>query len=168
MNTRTGTTVQSLLGVMVSVCLAPFFATAQRAPSISLTPTNDNAVAISWKGKSATPIGDLFIIPEYQLERSGDLRNWETVGNIQSPSLNETVTIIDRAASPVFYRVASIISREYAQFGQAVLDFGQLDGADLFGANLFGASIVDASLRGANLGGADLRAADLSGSDMAG
>jgi uncharacterized protein YjbI with pentapeptide repeats len=154
---------------LVFLCLlAPFRASAQRAFSISLTPTYDGAVAISWKAQSATPLGDLFIVPQFQLERSADLRTWEPVGNTISPNLNEIVTVIDPQGSFSFYRVASIISTEYAQLSHGVLDSGGLDGADFLGADLFGASLMSASLRGANLSGTDLRSANFSGSDLSG
>lgn len=157
-----------VLCVLVVSCLTLPLANAQRAFNVSLTPTNDGAVAISWKAQSATPIGDLFIIPDFQLESSADLRVWTPIGNVLSPKLHDLITVIDPGGSAAFYRVASIISREYAQFSQAILDSGGLDGADLFGASLFGASIRDASLRGANLSGTDLRSADLTGSDLTG
>src|SRR5436190_8881591 len=141
-------------------------ASGQRAFNISFAPTNDDAVAISWKAQSATPIGDLFIVPDFQLERSADLRAWEPVGSSLSPTLNQIVTVIDPAGgSAAFYRVASTISKEYASLSQAALDFGGLEGADFFGANLFGATITSASLCGANLSGADLRSADLTDTD---
>jgi len=55
--------------------LAPV-AHAQRSFNVSVTPTNQNTLAVVWKVQSATPSGDFFVLPQYQVQRSPDLVNW--------------------------------------------------------------------------------------------
>ncbi len=43
---------------------------AQRAFNISVTPTNGPGVAISWKVQSTTPVGDLQLLPQYEVIRN--------------------------------------------------------------------------------------------------
>lgn len=143
-------------------------ADAQRSFNLSVTPTNQNGVAIRWKSQSATPVGDMVVVPQFQVERSGDLKTWTPVSGMIASSLGQTNAFTDMATNLGFYRVNSIIQKEYAQLSHAKLDSGQLQFADFFGATLFGASLVSATLSNANLGAADLRSADLSGADLSG
>ena len=59
---------------------------AQRNFSLTVVSTNQsiiqNAIVISWQAQSATPIGDLELVPEFQVERSTDLGIWEPVGDL--------------------------------------------------------------------------------------
>jgi len=143
-------------------------ANAQRSFTLLLAPTNGNGYALSWKAQSATPIGDLFVVPEFQLERSHDLKTWEPISGRLSATLGQRITMVDSNSSPAFYRVNSIISKAYAQLSHVKLDSGQLEGADFFGANLFGASLAQARLTGSSFSGADLRQADFSEADLSG
>src|SRR2546430_1635962 len=88
----------------LSACLGH----AQRSFTLSLAPTNENAVAISWQAQSATPIGDLIIVPAFQLERSPDLRTWEPIGEQFSPTLGQILTLTEPSSSLAFYRVSSV------------------------------------------------------------
>jgi uncharacterized protein YjbI with pentapeptide repeats len=143
-------------------------ANAQRSFSLTVVPTNQNAVAIKWKTQSATPVGDLVVLPQFQVERSSDLRTWLPVSGMISSALGQTNTFTDNTTELGFYRVNSIIQKEYAQMSNAKLNSGQLQFADFFGATLFGAHLVSATLSNAILSAADLRSADLSQADLSG
>ena len=143
-------------------------ASAQRGFKLSFMLTNQTGIAISWKAQSVTPTGDLLVVPQFQLERSPDLKTWTPISGKLSATLGQTITLVDSNSSPTFYRVRSIISKQYVQLSRARLNSGQLEGSDFFGANLFAASLVQARLTGASLSGADLRSADLSSADLSG
>jgi uncharacterized protein YjbI with pentapeptide repeats len=149
-------------------CAVVVPAEAQLRTSVSLSTTNQNGIVISWTAQSATPASALIIVPQYQVHRSRDLHNWARVGGLFSGALGQLLSLTDTNANVGFYRVQSIINKEYAALSGVKLDGGQLDGADFFGATLFGASIKQSSLVGANLSGADLRSADISSSDLSG
>lgn len=156
--------------LLFAACVSLFIpsADAQRSFSLTVTPTNQNAVAIGWKAQSATPVGDVVIIPQFQVQRSTDLINWTPVSGMITGALSQKLTFTDPAGSLGFYRVSSIINQEYAQLNNAKLDGGQLQFADFFGAQLFAASLQTAVLTNADLGGADLQSANVSGANLAG
>ena len=143
-------------------------ALAQRAFTISISLTNQSQVVVRWNAQFATPIGDLFITPHYQVQRSGDLQTWTSIGVPFTGALLTNTVLIDSISGAAFYRVESIISLEYAHLENKILDLGQLDGGDFFGASLFNASLKSAQLRGANFSGADLSNADLFEADLSG
>src|SRR5262245_11341838 len=144
-----------LLFAAVLTNLAPL-AYAQRSFTISVTPTNQNNVAIRWKAQSATPIGDLLLVPQFRVERSQDFINWSPISGKLSATLNQTLTLVDSNANAAFYRVQSFIEKEYGEMNGAKLASGELTGADFFGARLLGADLSEAILNGANLSAADL------------
>src|SRR5436190_7444381 len=133
---------------------------AQRTFSVSLGRTNGTNVVISWKAQSATPVNDLLVVPQFRVQRSSDLVNWMPITAVLSPSLGQTVSIVDTNSTAAFYRVISIISKEYAQLNQKKLSNAGFMGADFFGASLFGSKCDNADFSGANLSGTDLRGAD--------
>ena len=146
-----------------------FFTTpvfAQRAFTVSVAPTNGNATAVSWRAQSATPTGDLFIIPQFQVERSSDLKNWTPISGQLAATLNQRLTFADPQGGVGFYRVNSIINQEYAQLSNAKLDGGQLQFADFFGAELFAASLQSAVLTNASFAAADIRNANFSNANL--
>jgi len=93
------------------------------------------------------------MVPQFQVERSFDLTNWAPVSSLFSPNLGQTLDWGEPRGSVGFYRVASIIRKQYAQLSNARLAGGELSGADFFGANLFGASLNGSDLAGATLAG---------------
>src|SRR5262249_31819893 len=143
-------------------------ALAQRAFTVTIFPTNQNRIALSWKVQSATPIGDLFIFPQFRVQRTFDLKNWTPVSDLLSGSLGQILSLTDSNSPLGIYRVESVISRQYAELNNAKLSFGQLAGADFFGARLFGASLDQADLTRARLVAADLRSANLRGASLIG
>jgi uncharacterized protein YjbI with pentapeptide repeats len=153
-----------LTAIFLSGTLA---ALGQRSFNVSIALTNSGA-AISWKAQSATPNGDLFVIPQFLVERSPDLVNWTPVSGILSASLDQRVTFADTNNALAFYRVQSIIDLEYAHLDNVTPDGGQLASADFFGAELFGASLQQADLPSAEFPAADVRQADFANSDLAG
>jgi len=118
---------------------------AQRNFSLTVQPTNQNAITIKWRTQSATPVGDLFIIPQFQVERSVDLKTWTPISGLISSSLGVTNNFTDAGTGVAFYRVGSLIQKEYAQMSNAKLNNGELQFADLFGATLFAATFVSAT-----------------------
>src|SRR5689334_15590671 len=76
---------------------------AQRAFNLSIASTNAGA-AISWRAQSATPVGDLIMVPKFRVERSPDLLNWTRITGQLTASLNQTMTVTDSNAVPAFYR----------------------------------------------------------------
>src|ERR1043166_9464984 len=94
------------------VLVAPS-AHAQRSPTLKITPTNQNSLAITWKAQSATPTNDLLIIPQYRLERSPDMNNWTPITAKLSASLGQTLSVLDSNSPTAFYRVQSLIEKEY-------------------------------------------------------
>ena len=90
-------------------------ASAQRAFSVSVAPTNQNAVVVSWKVQSATPGGDFLLLPQFQVERTADLKNWTPISGMVTGALSQKLTFVYPAATVGFYRVNSIIDQEYAQ-----------------------------------------------------
>jgi uncharacterized protein YjbI with pentapeptide repeats len=153
-----------LLFVFGAICSAP----AQRAFKVSVSPTNSANVAIRWKAQSATPVGDLFIVPQFQVQRSTNLQTWTPITSLLTPALSQIVTVVDTNPGPAFYRVQSIIEKPYAQLNQAKLASGGFAGADFFGASLFAADLTDSDLTGASLSAADVRSADFTGADLRG
>jgi uncharacterized protein YjbI with pentapeptide repeats len=151
-----------LLMTPVAVCHA------QRAFSISIRTTNSVGPTISWKAQSATPVGDLFIVPQFVLQRSSDLKTWIPITTNIMASLGQTISVTDTNPGRAFYRVGSIIQKEYAQMSNVQLGSGQLAGADFFGATLFGTSFNQAQLPGASLSGADVTLADFTLADLSG
>jgi len=143
-------------------------ANAQRAFSVAITPTNQNRIAISWKAQSATPIGDLVILPQFRVHRTLDFKTWIPVSGLLSGSLGQTMSLSDSNSNIGIYRVESVISEEYAELNNAKLSFGQLAGADFFGARLFGTSLDQADLAHSSFVGADLRFANLRGASLIG
>jgi uncharacterized protein YjbI with pentapeptide repeats len=140
---------------------------AQRAFSLTLAPTNQN-FKLSWKVQSATPVGDLVVLPQFRVERSLDLKTWTPISGTMTGTLNQTLSATDSNVAAGFYRVQSMIEKPYATMNNAKLNSGQLTGANFFGAQLFHALLVSAQLNGANLSSADLRTADLTGADLRG
>src|SRR5262249_10887408 len=158
---------------LVMLLFLPLISNAQRDFNLAAATTNPANITVSWKAQSCIPVPGLILIPQFQVERSADLKTWSPVSDMFFPLLGQTVSWTDPQAGVGFYRVASIIRKQYSQLSNAKLSGGQLAGADLFGANLFGASLDDAELAGASLAGADLRSAnfhraDLSGADLFG
>jgi uncharacterized protein YjbI with pentapeptide repeats len=157
------------IGVLLAMVVPS--AHGQRAFTVSVRSTNQGGATISWKAQSATPVGDLVIVPQFVVERSADLQSWTTVSGTFSPSLSQTVTFTDTNGGFAFYRVGSIIQKQYAEMSNARLSSGGLAGADFFGARLFAARFDQAILTGARLSAADVRGgdftlADLSGADL--
>src|SRR6185312_12909519 len=156
-----------------AMCAANFFggapaAFSQRAFNLRIAPTNNTGVAVSWPCQSATPLGDLIILPQFVVQRSDDLQSWTSVSSNSTASLGQKLTFTDTSGARGFYRVQSIINQEYAEIPGAVLDFGDLTGADFFGANLFGASLQQTALTGSKFAAADLRNADFTQADLRG
>src|SRR5262252_7482898 len=141
---------------------------AQRNFTVTVAPTNQNRVVISWKAQSATPVGDLVVVPQFVVHRSQDLNTWTPISGMLSGTLNQTLSLVDSNTSAVFYRVQSVIEMEYAELNGAKLASSELTGADFFGARLLGADLDEATLAGVNFSGADLRSADFSGADLRG
>jgi hypothetical protein len=94
-------------------------ALAQRAFSVAIAPTNQNRVALSWKVQSATPIGDLFIIPQFRVQRTFDLKNWTSVSDLLSGSLGQILSLTDSNSTRGIYRIESVISSQYAELDNA-------------------------------------------------
>ncbi len=141
---------------------------AQRAFTVSVRSTNQGGATISWKAQSATPVGDLVVVPQFIVQRSSDLQSWTTVSGTFSPTLSQTVTFTDTNGGFAFYRVGSLIQKQYAEMSNARLNSGDLSGADFFGARLFGALFVQTKLLGARLSAADVRGADFTAADLRG
>ncbi|HXJ74914.1 MAG TPA: pentapeptide repeat-containing protein, partial [Candidatus Dormibacteraeota bacterium] len=156
-----------LLGLLI-LAGAPLDLRAQRDFSIKLAPTNQTAIRITWKAQSVVPLPGQIMVPQFQVERSFDLTNWAPVSSLFSPNLGQTLDWGEPRGSIGFYRVASIIRKQYAQLSNARLAGGELSGADFFGANLFGASLNGSNLAGATLAGADVRTANLKQADLRG
>ncbi len=143
-------------------------ASGQRAFTINVAPTNLNAAAVSWKVQSATPVGDLLMLPQFQVERSPDLKNWIPVSGMITGALSQKLVFTDPQSSLGFYRVNSLINQENAQLSNVKLDGGQLQFADFFGAELFAASLQSAILTNASFNAADVRHANFSSANLAG
>ena len=154
--------------LFVAAFALPVPVIAQRHFNVSITVTNQNQPLITWPVQSATPVGDLLLLPQFQVKGSPDLTNWTNIGVPMTGMLHQTLSAVDSNSSANFYRVQSIISEEYAQLDNAKLASSDLDGADFFGASLFGAQLDNSSLRGADLSGADLRNASLTEVDFTG
>jgi hypothetical protein len=154
--------------LIASAVLFAGTAGAQRDFAITSIASEPGSVLISWSVQSATPTGDLLVLPQFQVLRSTDLQIWTPVGALFSGALHQTLSLADTNGTAASYKVQSIISQEYAQLDNVTLSSGQLAGADFFGAELFGATLNQASLNGANFGAADLRNASLTGADLIG
>ena len=141
---------------------------SQRNFSVTISRTDQNNIQLTWTAQSATPIGDVFIIPQFEAQRSSDLTHWIPISGILSGSLHQILSVADSNSTSSFYRVQSIIQKEYAELNGAKLASGQLTGADFFGARLFRADLSDATLNGATLSAADVRFADFSNADLGG
>src|SRR5262245_61596599 len=100
-----------VLGVFLafSLTLTPP-ALAQRGFTVTRVPTNQNRIAISWKVQSATPIGDVFIIPQFRVQRTLDLKAWSPFSDLLSGSLGQTLSLVDSNSTFGAYRVESVIS----------------------------------------------------------
>ncbi|HWW01633.1 MAG TPA: hypothetical protein VNZ64_18185 [Candidatus Acidoferrum sp.] len=94
-------------------------ADAQRSFSIAVAATNQNGAVISWQAQSATPVGDLILVPEFQLQRSSDFKTWSPIGSPLTGTPGQTLAVLDAVPAAVFYRVESIISLEYAELSNA-------------------------------------------------
>src|SRR3569833_291974 len=156
-----------------ALCLAALFGNApsafsQRAFSLNIAGTNNNGTVITWTSQSATPVGDLLILPQFVVQRSDDLQSWTSISDRLTAPVSKKLLFTDTNAIHAFYRVQSIIQDDYPPLAGAILDSGPLSGADFLGADLFGASLQNASLAGAEFAGADLRNADFSGADLRG
>ena len=141
---------------------------AQRVFTLNLAPTNQNAVAVIWKAQSATPIGDLFIVPQFQVQRSADLQTWMPISGMITGAVSQKLSFTDPQGGLGFYRVSSTINQEYAQLENVILDNGQLQFADFFGAQLYKASLQNATLTNASFAGANAQEADFAGADLSG
>lgn len=108
-------------------------AQAQRAFTNSISLTNKTTAVISWKVQSFTPVGDLILVPQYQVVRSPDLKNWTPVGSRITGALHQTLSVMDSNPGRAFYRVQSIIDLEYAQMDNVKLTSGEMAGADFLG-----------------------------------
>src|SRR5262249_46555441 len=94
-------------------------ARAQRAFSISLAPTNQSGIVIRWKAQSATPAGDLTLVPQFVVQRTIDFTNWTPISGNLTAALNQTLSLVDSNANTGFYRVQSLIEEEYAEMNGA-------------------------------------------------
>lgn len=141
---------------------ASAFAADSRNVTLQLTRTN-GAAQISWLARSAVPSPGRQIVPDFQLERSGDLTNWSAVGaRVTGASHNQIVKMLDVNGGDVaFYRVQSIVDRPFADFIADDLRGGEFAQANFFGAEFFSARLDNAVLTGADLRGTDLRHATL-------
>jgi hypothetical protein len=86
---------------------------AQRNFTISAISNGPGSVIVSWPVQSATPAGDLLMLPQFQVQRSVDLKSWIPLGAPMSGTLHQTLTLADPNGVAAFYRVQSIISQEY-------------------------------------------------------
>ena len=101
-------------------------AIGQRSFNVSIALTNSGPT-ISWKAQSATPNGDLLIVPEFRVERSPDLNNWTPVsGILTASSIGQKMSFADTNNAVAFYRVQSILDLEYAQLDKVTLNNGGL------------------------------------------
>src|SRR5439155_1171700 len=83
---RSSTRMRLLLLLWAIIAFIPN-ARAQRNFTLTMAPTNQAAVVISWKAQSATPTNDFLIVPQFRVERSLDLKNWIPVSAKLSGSL---------------------------------------------------------------------------------
>jgi len=155
------------LPVALVLLLSPI-AQAQRSFQITLHPTNNNAVAISWQAQSATPAGGEVLVPQFRVERSPDLKTWAPISQWMTAALGQTLTLIDSNTPSALYRVQALLDLQYAELSGANLAQGELAGSDFFGANLFGADLSEAILTGARLVAIDARFADFTRADLTG
>ena len=116
-------------------------ANAQRNFKVSLVSTNQNGIAITWKAQSATPVGDLFIIPQFRVERSADLKIWAPISGLLTGSLNQTMSLVIPIQTAGATAWHPSFKRNTRELNGVKLDSGQLAGADFFGAKLFGAHL---------------------------
>ena len=75
--------VSLLLAGLIGCSVLPVH--AQRNFSLTLTRTNQSGVAIQWKAQSATPAGDLVLVPQFRVERSPDLKTWTAISGKLAP-----------------------------------------------------------------------------------
>ncbi len=101
-------------------------ARAQRNFSLSLAVTNGNSAVLRWPVQSATPVGDVVLVPKFQVERSSDLKSWTPIGDVFEGSLGQVLTVTDPGGDAAFYRVESLLDLEYAQLEHANLSRGEL------------------------------------------
>src|SRR2546428_11961650 len=77
-------------------------AKAQRSFTLTLTPTNQNGLVISWTARSATPAGDLVLVPQFRVERSPDLKAWTPISAKLSASPGQVLSLVDSNSSQGF------------------------------------------------------------------
>jgi uncharacterized protein YjbI with pentapeptide repeats len=160
--------------VVLLVLLGGGFATteclAQRSVKLELAVTNQNSVVLAWQSQSVIPPPGFEILPDYQVYRSQDLRNWLPIGGrlTAAEDIGRGFTVTDSVnGTPLtFYRVESILDLPYAALSGKDLGNGDLRHANLFGANLFAAKLHNTTQRDAFLRGADLRFASITNSSL--
>src|SRR5260370_21940125 len=77
-------------------------AEAQRSFLLTVEPRQPEGALIHWRAQSATPIGDLLLVPRFQLEPSLDLPTWSPLAEPVRPSLGPNVSIADAKRSAAF------------------------------------------------------------------
>src|SRR5438874_72957 len=93
---------------VVLICLAQN-SYAQRNFTLGIAGANQNNVVVSWTAHSATPNGDLVLVPQFRVERSADMKTWTPISAKLTASLNQFLTLTDTNATTAFYRVQSLI-----------------------------------------------------------
>lgn len=172
----------------------PAVAAINRAVEVDVT-RHPTAIEVRWTPRSALP-GSYRLYPEYQLEVSTNLVDWQPMGAPVPQKLGGLATPITQAitnttAERLYVRVVDRLvlgKNGFFQFlgsepevdlrgadlrganlDDVLLAGGfLLDGADLSNATLQRAAVGYASLRGANLTGAVVIAANFYGTDLTG
>src|SRR5262245_54852590 len=79
----------------ITLLMIPWPIPAQRAFQLTMQSAGPKGVILRWRARSATPVGDLMLVPRFQVERSADLKVWTPMGGIINPSLGQLLSVID-------------------------------------------------------------------------